>query len=145
MYAYRIVSANYAKNLEASGRANRWNLAGELVVYAAASRALAILEMLAHRNAIMPTKTYKILQIEFANNLVHQVKNLPANWHNLSNMHKTQGIGSGWYKSKAKAILQVPSALVKNECNYIINTTHANFNNIHIVHSDNFIWDGRLL
>ena len=50
MEIYRICLAKYASELVASGNPGRWNLRGQLVIYAAGSRALACLENVVHRS-----------------------------------------------------------------------------------------------
>lgn len=149
MELYRITKEQYASKLEASGRANRWNTDKQYVVYASSSRSLATLELVAHRNAIMEGVEYKMVvilvpeQIGFIQTL--DAKKLVPNWHLLENRSTTQKYGSEWYLNKRSAILKVPSAIIKEEYNYILNTMHPDFSKIRIKHMEEFTWDKRLL
>lgn len=145
MVAFRITKAIYAKGLQASGSANRWNLGGQYVLYCSSSRALATLELLAHRNAIMPKVAYKLMQIAFDKRLVTSVGKLPKRWNTIAHMHKTQAMGSAWYFNQKSVVLKVPSALIKDEYNYVINVNHPDLKKVRLPKTEDFIWDGRLL
>lgn len=64
MKVYRITSVNYASRLSASGSANRWNNEKQYVIYASSSRSLVVLELVAHRNAIMQGMEFKMVIID---------------------------------------------------------------------------------
>lgn len=64
MFVYNIRKAKYAKSLQASGVANRWNKNDEFVIYTGSSRALSTLELVVHRSAIRIDNSYKLLVIE---------------------------------------------------------------------------------
>lgn len=149
MEVYRIVAEKYANKLHASGKPNRWNYENQFVVYAACSRSLAALELLANRNAIMEGLVYKVLTLTIPEDLniptLDDPKILIENWHLLSNRHYTQDYGSHWYIQKLSAVLKVPSALIPQEYNLIINTLHPDFSKIKIVNLQDFTWDRRLL
>jgi RES domain-containing protein len=145
MIAFRISKANYAKSLQASGSANRWNRSGQFVLYCASSRALATLELLAHRNAIMPKAPYKLMHMEFDERLVTSIGKLPKQWNTIAGMHKTQALGAAWYQKQGSVVLKVPSALIKDEYNFVINVNHPDFKKVSLVRTENFVWDGRLL
>ena len=149
MKLYRITSEKYASRLEASGRANRWNMEKQYVIYASSSRALAALELVAHRNAIMEGLIYKIIVIEIPEKkgLIDniQLEALPNNWQSLDNYSKTQKIGGEWFDKKTSLLFKIPSAIIKEEYNYIINTNHPEFSLLKIVSIEDFVWDKRLL
>lgn len=130
MIVYKICLTKYSANLTASGIANRWNRKDEYVIYAGSSIALATLELVAHRSGIMAHKSYKLLTIEIdAAATIDAVKTdqLPKNWRSLNAYVKLQDIGSQWYQNNKSLLLQVPSAVVPQEFNYIINTGHPEF------------------
>jgi len=149
MELYRITREKYAPKLEASGRANRWNTDKQYVVYASSSRSLAALELVAHRNAIMEGVRYKMVvisvpdQSEFIQTV--DAKKLVPDWHLLENRSITQKHGGEWYLNMRSAILKVPSAIIKEEYNFILNTMHPDFSKIRIERIEEFIWDKRLL
>ncbi len=149
MKLYRITREKYASKLEASGRANRWNMEKQYVVYASSSRSLAALELVAHRNAIMEGMKYKIVIIDVPNHngiiLTADAKKLAHDWHLLENRFTTQKYGCDWYSKRSSPILKVPSAIIKEEFNFVLNTLHSDFSQISIESIEDFNWDKRLL
>jgi RES domain-containing protein len=149
MEVYRISIAKYSKKLSASGAPNRWNGENQYVIYAAESRALAALEMVAHRSSKMKKDDFKILTISLPDSkkFIEEipVSTLPANWKTMKAYSQLQRLGGEWYRSKRKLILKVPSVLVKEEYNYVINTNHSDFEK-HVVLKgiEDFKWDNRL-
>jgi RES domain-containing protein len=150
MELFRISTEIYANKLTASGASNRWNKRGEYVIYAGSSRSLSTLELVVHRNAIKPLENYKVMIISVADQdyLVKtlQIKYLPENWRKFAAYSELQGIGSAWYNSKESLLLKVPSAVISEEYNYLINTEHPDFvKNVKLVRTENYFWDERLL
>jgi len=150
MLVYRITRTKYADGLQVSGRENRWNRAKQYVIYASESKALATLEMVANRGAIMEGVLYKLLTIEISRpkevlTLVG-TQELGDRWQNMPNWPTTQQIGSRWYIKKSSVALKVPSVLVDGEYNFAINTDHPDFEKCVTLKSvEDFHWDPRLL
>jgi RES domain-containing protein len=150
MLVYRITTEKYSNRLSASGAANRWNQEGEFVIYAAQSRSLASLELVVHRAAIKPQLKYKVLvvNIDIPKAQIQQVKtdNLPNNWRSIAAYDQLQLTGSKWYTSNRKLVLQIPSAVIPQESNFIINTQHELFGSkVSIESTEHYFWDERLL
>lgn len=150
MLVYRITTEKYAKKLTASGAANRWNLEGQFVIYAAQSRSLASLELVVHRASIKPQLQHKLLviKIDIQKNQIQAIKQegLPDNWRSISAYNELQLLGSTWYDKKEKLILQIPSAGIPQESNFIINTQHNLFKSkVKIIQVENYFWDERSL
>ncbi len=149
MEVYRISSEHYAKALTCSGAEARWNRAGENVLYASGSRALASLELVVNRKAIQEGFRYKVMVISIADDsaLIDEFKKeiLPLNWRGLFAYPRLQQMGSDWYRSKRSLILKVPSAVIPQEYNYILNTQHPEFQKqVALVRTEDFFWDERL-
>ncbi|MBX2816244.1 MAG: RES family NAD+ phosphorylase [Saprospiraceae bacterium] len=149
MLFYRITRDKYAQKLLASGRSNRWNRSNEYVIYAATTRSLAMLEMLVHRSGIYPNSSYKMLLIECelgdSMQIIHP-ESLPKGWRSMAGYTDLQQIGSDWYRASNELILKIPSAIVPQEYNVIINTRHGLFSeNVTIVAREDLYWDPRLL
>ena len=148
MQVFRISRSKYAGNLTASGAANRWNLANELVIYTGASRSLSTLELVVHRNAIKPHDPYKMMIIDIPSDVeIEKIEasDLPGNWRTLSAYHILQQVGSLWYNARKTAICQIPSVVIPQEYNYIIHTQHEDFSKISLANTEPFFWDRRLL
>lgn len=147
MIVYRLAHAKYADQLNSSGAANRWNRAFQFVIYCSENISLCALELLAHTNGIRPAGEFKVMEIEvsgrFRSKLI-SVESLPEEWHLLQFYGNTQLIGSDWYKAKSSLCLKVPSAIIKSEYNYIINTQHPAFSeSVKLINVQDFFWDKR--
>lgn len=150
MEVFRIVPEAFSKSLEASGAPNRWNLRGEKVIYAGSTRSLSTLELIVHRSSIQISKPYKLLviKIESLTNHLESIKleDLPPNWRSIQTYSILQNLGSKWYQQQKSLILEVPSAVIPQEKNFILNTEHPLFRSaINISNSEDFFWDSRLL
>lgn len=150
MLLYNIRKARYAYSLVASGVANRWNKNNEYVIYAGGSRALSTLEMIVHRASIKIGTEYKLLTIDVAIDdvdiLAIDVDALPLNWKSLAAYPSLQMIGSQWYRSQKQLVLKVPSVIIPQEFNYVINTSHPDFKSkVSLMEIADFQWDSRLL
>lgn len=150
MEVFRIVPEAFSKSLEASGAPNRWNLRGEKVIYAGSTRSLSTLELIVHRSSIQISKPYKLLVIKIESLTNHleciKLEDLPSNWRSIQAYGSLQNLGSKWYQQQKSLILEVPSAVIPQEKNFILNTEHPLFRSaINISNSEDFFWDNRLL
>ena len=150
MEVFRISRSKYANALTASGSFGRWNLDRQYVIYTGSYRSLSTLELVVRRDSIIPDDEYKVMVISIADNdsLIKQVptRDLPKDWKLSTAYPDLQAIGSDWYTNKESLILKVPSAIITQEFNYIINTLHPDFsNNVQLVRTENYFWDERLL
>lgn len=136
MLVYRIVSAQYAHSLYASGLPGRWNKRGELVIYTAASAEIALLENMAHRmgQGGFMSNAFACMEIEVPDTSVQLIEkaDLPADWSSASPYRQTQALGSVWYQGQSRLLLQVPSAPAPSGYNYLINTTHPLFQQVRL-------------
>lgn len=149
MDLFRISLEKHSKKLSSSGRANRWNLDGQNVIYAGSSRSLSTLELLVHKAAVIPKASYKVIVISIADDdyLIKQIfiKDLPRNWRNTSAYPSLQKIGSEWYINQETLLLKVPSAVIPLEYNYIINIDHPEFSRcVKLIGNEDYFYDSRL-
>ena len=148
MEVFRITKKKYADKFFAPGVAGRWNEKGEEVIYAASSRSLACLENMVHKSGRGGTLSYRTMVINIPDTLaIEQVslKDLPENWNQVSLCEHCQQTGSQWYATKKAAVLKVPSAVIPDEFNFVLNVGHAEFKQIKLVDSLPFMFDKRLL
>jgi RES domain-containing protein len=152
MEVFRISRETFSSKIAASGRSNRWNLDDQYVVYTSSSRSLCSLELVVHKNAVVPVHKYKIMVISIADDedLYDTVlqKDLLKNWRSMGNYPELQRLGSDWYRSKRSLVLKVPSAVIPKEYNYLVNTSHIDFNDpakISFIRNEDYFWDERLL
>ena len=150
MKIFRISRDKHANTLTSSGKVRRWNYDQQWVIYASSTRSLATLEMVVHRAYIKPSFDYKVMVISVPDNqqLITQIKEneLPELWREEKSYPLLQRIGSEWYRSNASLLLQIPSAVIPKEYNYIINTKHPDFNkNVTLLGQEDYFWDERLV
>ena len=130
MEVFRIASGNYSKTLTASGKKARWNRDNQFTLYTGQHRSLSSLELVVHQR-ISSVLKYEVMVIHLADrkNLYTKIdlKDLPKNWKETLAYPTLQDIGSDWYENHKSLILQVPSVIIPQEYNYIINTTHADY------------------
>lgn len=147
MEVFRITSAEYAGNLYASGRANRWNSADKFAIYTAQNRALAHLEVYVHLNRILPVLPFRIMRIFVPDTLLIESvdeANLPADWKTGESYPMCQRIGDEWLDNQRTAVCQLPSVFVPNEHNYLFNPRHPDYAQIEVVATEPFSFDPRL-
>ena len=147
MEVFRISAPRYAQRLTASGVANRWNTAGQYIIYTAATASLACLENVVHRGAEGLQAPFKLMRLEIPDQvLIEEVPTamLPADWQQVTSYPQCQEIGSAWYQLRRSAVLKVPSAIITSESNYLINTSHSDFEQVTLLGIEDFIFDPRI-
>lgn len=126
----------------------RWNPKGIYMVYAAESISLAAFEMLVHlpQEALL-YNLYVRIPVEFDEKQVTTLKRskLPANWKDNPPDESTQKIGLDWAQSQKNMVLNVPSSVIPEEYNYLINPLHPDFKKIKIGNADSFHFDERII
>ena len=147
MEIYRICLAKYAGELVASGNPGRWNLRGQLVIYAAGSRALACLENVVHRSGEGLNSLFKVIRIDIPDALPIAelpLDQMPPEWQLPRHYARCQPLGAAWYQRQTEAVLRVPSSIIAHEHNYVLNTRHPDFGQIRIAGREDFEFDPRI-
>lgn len=110
-----------------------WNSPGHPCVYAAESRALAVLAMLVHLTGRSRGFSWRLLTLEITDDLVSDAGPAPAGWDATPPGPTSQAFGDAWLEAQMSAALRVPSALVPGESNLLINPRAHGFAQIRIV------------
>jgi RES domain-containing protein len=147
--AWRLVKATNAADAFSGDGARRfggrWNSIGVGVVYASESIALAALEILVGGAAIRLLDGYVKICVEFDSSLVQTVTGLPRNWNACPAGVGTREIGDRWAKELRGLVLKVPSTVIPEENNFLINPTHPAFRTaLTIGKAERFCFDSRL-
>ncbi len=108
--------------------AGRWNSGGAPVVYAADSIPLAYLEVLAHL-AGRPEFERWLFEIDIPDHLIETrpASSLPDGWYFRPAGPASQSIGDRWLKEQRSVALRVPSVIVRQNWNVLINPQHPEF------------------
>ncbi|HVS33807.1 MAG TPA: RES family NAD+ phosphorylase [Thermoanaerobaculia bacterium] len=149
--SWRIVLREYAgAAFDGEGArlyGGRWNSAGVRVIYTSSSAALAALELLVRVKRREPLRNYILFACSYDEAIVESVdrKALPPDWRSHPAPPSLQNIGDTWAREGRSAVLQVPSAVIETESNYLLNPEHADFGKIAIADPVPFALDLRLL
>lgn len=147
---WRIVLERFAREAFSGEGARlyggRWNSPGHPAVYAAGSRALAVLEMLVHLEMPQLLERYQLFEAVLPESLITElaVKNLPRDWRDDPVPKSAQAVGDEWIEKASSAVLCVPSVLIPEEHNYLLNPRHPDFKQVRISAPQNFRFDPRL-
>ena len=125
----------------------RWHTAGKPVVYLAENPASALLEVLVHLelDAEHVPATYQLLKIEAGPDLAHDevsLASLSPDWQ--SSEAETQSKGDAWLRSRTTALLRVPSAIVPETWNWMLNPRHPDAGRVKIQNTAKHSYDLRL-
>ena len=127
----------------------RWNSPGIRVVYTSGSLSLATLEYLTRANALRtPLDVYSIW-LDIPDNLRLEIirpDQLVKRWRQYDPpVLALRDIGDAWFARARTAVLQVPSAIIPEESNFLLNPTHNDFHRIKIGQSTRHRFDARLI
>lgn len=148
MTLYRFTSEKYKNDISGQGArlyGGRWNSKGLPAVYTSESISLSLLEVLAHAVQYDDLKKSFLMTLSVPDDAsVYKipVAKLDSLW--IIDTDYTKFIGDAFLRDNKYLLLQVPSAVVKTEFNYIINPLHKNFKRLKLVSSKLFEPDSRL-
>ena len=148
--SFRIVKLRHAATAfdgEGAWRhGGRWNSRGTRMVYTAESRALALLEILTHTGNAALLAAYGVIEIAFDAALVVALldADLPDGWRASPPPPATQAIGDRWAADRGSVLMRVPSVLVPEEFNYLLNPAHPGFHKLRIGEPQPLAVDARL-
>lgn len=149
MYVYRVGKCTYINDLSGTGAAiygGRWNSKGIYMVYTACSISLCMLEALVHINNFnIPDFCRATLEIPDADIATIATKDLPKDWQQTPAPDKLRAIGNKFIKDNKYLALKVPSVIVPEECNYLLNPFHINFGKIKTIEIQTIHFDQRLI
>lgn len=149
MEAWRIVKSKHS-NRAFSGEGaflygGRWNSAGTRVVYASHTLSLAALEMLVHLSTgATPTFSTFCMSFDEALMEIFETANLPGDWRVEPPGPNTQTIGDVWVREARSAVMAIPSTIIPQETNFLINPAHPDFPRITIGPAQPFAFDPRI-
>jgi RES domain-containing protein len=154
MKLYRITNKKYA-NLDGIGGiyvAGRWNMKGHRVIYAAESISLAAWEKFVHITDYrdLPTNLV-VITINIPDDIeIEEVSGnvLVSGW-NLTlpfRAYKSETVlfGTEFLTRNTHLVLKVPSAVISEEYNYLLNPNHPDINKCTIEKIEPFKFDKRI-
>ncbi len=150
MLVYRLHRAIYPDPLSGIGaslRGGRWNSQGVSLVYTSSSRALALAEVAVHLSLANLPNDFLVASLFLPDSLSMKrvnLSDLPDQWNEFPVYEATQQIGDQFVYQQKYPVLQVPSAIIPEEFNVLLNPYHPDFSQIKVVESKPFKMDRRL-
>jgi RES domain-containing protein len=125
----------------------RWHTRGRPVVYLANSAAGALVEVLVHLEldpARLP-RSYTRLKADASDDISIQrvdVATFAQNWREDS--IATRSLGDEWLEAGKSALLEVPSAILPETVNVLLNPLHPDAPKVRVVRHEAYPYDWRL-
>lgn len=145
---YRISSCPYIHDLSGEGAFRygaRWNSPGTRMLYTAESAALAMLEALAHITMLPVQQSYCMVRLSLPDEIgAIDLSQLPPDWKQQPPPDLLKQWGDAFIKEGRLLALKVPSVLVPDNFNFLINPAHPQFARIKKVAVTNISFDQRL-
>jgi RES domain-containing protein len=145
MFAWRLASGSYPPLAGEGARlvGGRWNSPGRPLVYASESLALCLAECLVHVTGRLPSN-YVAFKISFADGEaeVLNLKTLKAGWER--DLAQTRAVGDKWLAGARSLALIVPSVVLPESRNILLNPMHPNAARMRVVSRKPFTFDPRL-
>lgn len=148
MLVYRVGRTKHANDLSGEGakiNGGRWNHKSVPCLYTSSSRALSLLEYTVNVNIEEIPRALSITTIEIPDSEITIINedSLPGNWKSLPVPASTQDFGTNLLHGLNKAVFRIPSSVIPEEFNYILNPLHTNSRHFKIKSTD-LVYDIRI-
>jgi RES domain-containing protein len=149
MRVWRLAKATYAAPTGDGAKkyGGRWTPPGVAIVYTSESLALAAMEALVHTDSDLLPDDLIILSAELPDALPIRTisrDELPQKWHVIPAPPVLQTLGAEWVQDGREVGLRIPSAVIPQEWNLLLNPAHSDFQKITWHTEGPFRWDTRL-
>ncbi len=124
----------------------RWNYPGTAVIYAASSVSLAALEKFVHAEGIVPPDLV-LVRLELPRGYSAGrpgPRDLPKGWNSVPPGPASMSFGTEWARAGGSLVLYVPSVLVPEETNAVLNPNHRQFGEVKMAVERDFGYDLRM-
>jgi RES domain-containing protein len=148
MRLWRLAREPHCRDREGTGAylaGGRWTPPGTRVLHAASSIALAALEYLVHSSR--PPADLVLVAIDVPDEALivrPAIDDLPDGWASPFPSESTQAWGRQWCEAARSLALAVPSVIVPEERNYLINVRHTAMARVGLERVRPFGFDARL-
>ena len=147
MMLFRFCKGQYSTDISGEGaklKGGRWNSAGLPVVYTSTTISLSLLELLIYNATYEELQNNYLMKIEVPGITEDKLTpiNLKKQWQ--KDIGYSRFIGDSFLSTRKNILLRVPSAIIPDEYNILINPLHPDFKKIKITNSSPFEFDSRL-
>jgi RES domain-containing protein len=149
MIVYRVGRTKYARDMTGEGariHGGRWNHPLTACIYTSQSRSLAVLEYTVNVNIEDVPRALSITIYEIPDDdiLLLETSDLPGNWKDVPSPSSTKDFGTHLLKMAEFPVIRVPSAVIPDEFNYLLNPLHPDSQDFKITGIRDFIYDARI-
>ncbi len=147
MTLYRFANKTYGASLDGEGarlKGGRWNSKGVPVVYTSTTISLSLLELLIHSVSYDEIKSNILVRIQIPDSLSPQpsLLKLKSGWQQDTGY--SQFIGTEFLISRSSLLFRVPSSIIPDESNILINPLHPDIKKVKVTAAAPFHFDSRL-
>lgn len=146
MIAWRLATTLYPP-LTGEGarrRGGRWNPPGVPLVYSASHLSLATLEMLVHLESDELPDTLATFEVAVPDDATETLDRVPDEWFTDPLQRQSRRYGDTWATEARSIALLVPSAMIPEELNVLLNPLHPRFAEVEVRSQRPFRLDPRL-
>ncbi|MBX2967706.1 MAG: RES domain-containing protein [Cyclobacteriaceae bacterium] len=146
MILYRCTQSKWWKDLSGQGAflyGGRWNSKGRHAIYTSESNLLAVLEVAVRIPLTKISADYIMVSIVVPDSPKIFIPKLSKHWN--TNKNYAQSVGDNFLKANEFLLMKVPSALMNNTFNYLINPNHKDLNNVKVEKKQPLVFDERLI
>lgn len=139
---YRDQAMTGNGGLFASGR---WHSIGRRIVYASSSLSLATLELFVNLKDRSALRAYVKTSIDIPEERIDSLDNdALAAFQDDPDSFDSRTVGDRWLAEAKTCVLRVPSRVILEESNYLLDPAHPDFDEIEF-ETSRFVVDGRLI
>lgn len=147
MTVYRFTKEIYSHDISGEGAkqwGGRWNSPGLALVYTSCSISLSLLELLIYQTSYEEIMINNLMRIEVPDAFIQSLSanSLKSNWQH--DIDYCRFIGNEFLQNNNSLLLKVPSAVIPDEYNILINPGHSAFEKCALISSGIFEFDTRL-
>ena len=145
---YRIANCKYIDDLSGEGAyrvGGRWNSKGTRLLYTSTSISLSMLEVIVHSDGLPIHRDMCLVTISIPENRIEWLadEDLPTDWADLPSSQNSKNIGDHLIEKREILALSVPSVLIPEERNILINPLHSDFNSLNQISQRKIRFDAR--
>ena len=149
MKVYRISKCDFISDLRGTGAATypgRWHSKGTYILYTSGSPSLALLESVVHISNIV-ISAYCMICLSVPEDKIKSlaVTDLPANWFANPPADNLRKVGDEFIRENKFLALKIPSAIMPEENNYLLNPGHPDFKKVAVAYTRTIPIDERFL
>lgn len=125
----------------------RWNHPGTPVVYTSGTLSLAALELFVHVQQDTVPDDLVAIAATFPRKIGIEPLDralLPEDWRRYPATEALKDLGTAWQRSGRSPVLEVPSAVVPQELNYLLNPAHPDLDRLEVREPQPFAFDTRM-